>query len=119
MVKQGRSKGLGVVMLTQTIRDLPEVLTHANVRILLRILEGEIQAYGAKQLYCQFRPTPSLPRGIEDFSLIREYSKSRVDLEKFTTQIASSQTSPRETLPKPELAQSPGGPDLPLTKTVG
>jgi uncharacterized membrane protein len=122
-------------MLTQAIRDLPEVLTQANIRILLRILEGEIQSYGTKfgmdlartlhtlepryayvfdsgeQLYCQFRPTLSLPRGIEDFGIIREHSKSRVALEEFTTQTTLSQTSPKETLPKPDLVQSQVGID--------
>jgi len=95
--KEGRGKGLGMVVLTQTIKDLPEVFTQADMRILLRIAEGEIQTYGLKytlelarrlrtlgpregyvfsgseQFFCRFRPTLSSPKGVTSSELL-EYS---------------------------------------------
>lgn len=95
--KEGRGKGLGMVVLTQTIKDLPEIFTQADMRILLRIAEGEIQTYGMKyglelarrlrtlgpregyvfsgseQFFCRFRPTVSNPKGVT-YSELLEYS---------------------------------------------
>lgn len=111
-VKQGRSKGLGVVMVSQTIKDLAESLTQANIRILLKILEGEMQMYGQKfgmdlartlhgldpkrrigyvfysgeEIYVSFRPTLSQPRGLTSFDeIILHTSKDRL-IESFNEQ---------------------------------
>jgi hypothetical protein len=96
--KEGRGKGLGMVVLTQTIKDLPDIFTQADIRFLLRIAEGEIQTYGLKysldlarklrtlgpregyvfygseQFFCKFRPTLSNPKGITSPSELSEYS---------------------------------------------
>ena len=112
MVKMGRGKGLGVVLATQSIKDLSETLTQANLRILLRILEGEIQQYGLKfgldlartlhsleprlgciyygnkRFFCKFRPTLSMPKGIEDVEEIRRHSMPEKMVEAFKRQIA-------------------------------
>ena len=95
---EGRGKGLGMVVITQTIKDLPEIFTQANTRILLKIAEGEIQSYaqkfntdlarrlrlldaregyvflGSEQFYCKFRPTLSNPKGILTKEELRQYS---------------------------------------------
>jgi hypothetical protein len=132
-VKQGRSKGLGVVMLTQTLRDLPEVLTQANIRILLRILEGEIQAYGAKfgmelartlhtleprhayvfdsgeQLYCHFRPTLSLPQGVSDHQTLRGYSRPSTVLRTFSASVMSKENKTQPSRPSVTIESESGG----------
>ncbi len=95
---QGRGKGLGMVVITQTIKDIPEIFTQADTRILLKIAEGEIQSYaqkfsaelarrlrlldaregyvflGPEQFYCKFRPTLSNPKGILTLEELRQYS---------------------------------------------
>jgi hypothetical protein len=107
IVKQGRAKGLAVVLISQSLHDLPGILTQANLRILLRILEGEIQSYGDKfgmelarslhsldprfgyifhgsdEFYCMFRPTLSMPKGVTDYKQIRNYTVSRKNLKNF------------------------------------
>ena len=107
VVKQGRAKGLAAVLISQSIHDLPGILTQANLRVLLRILEGEIQSYGDKfgmelaralhsleprfgyvfhgseEFYCAFRPTLSMPKGVTDYQQIRNYTASQKNLKRF------------------------------------
>lgn len=95
---EGRGRGLGMVIITQTIKDLPEIFTQAETRILLKIAEGEIQSYaqkfnaelarrlrllgaregyvflGPEQFYCKFRPTLSNPKGVLTREELRQYS---------------------------------------------
>lgn len=97
---EGRGRGLGMVVITQTIKDLPEIFTQADTRILLKIAEGEIQSYAQKfnaelarrlrllgaregyvflgpdQFYCKFRPTLSNPKGVLTKEELRQYSAS-------------------------------------------
>jgi hypothetical protein len=123
MVKQGRAKGLAVVLISQSLHDLPGILTQANLRVLLRILEGEIQSYGDKfgmalarslhsleprfgyvfhgseEFYCAFRPTLSMPKGVTDYQEIRNYTSSQKNLKRFletVTTHSSAQTRKAE-----------------------
>ena len=140
--KEGRGKGLGMVILTQTIKDLPEIFTQADIRILLKIAEGEIQTYGSRysldlarrlrtlgpregyifygseQFYCKFRPTLSNPKGITSSTELSEYSAPHRAL-----QVAvSKMTFENRSIPAPvatesvpegaEMKTSPMKPDL-------
>jgi hypothetical protein len=120
MVKQGRAKGLAVVLISQSLQGLPNILTQANIRILLRILEGEIQSYGDKfgmelarslhsleprfgyifqgseEFYCAFRPTLSIPKGVTDFQQLRNYTAAQKNLRHFI-----ETTSTQERRPEP------------------
>jgi len=123
---QGRGKGLGMVVLTQTIKDIPEILTQANIRILLRIAEGEIQTYatkysfdlarrlrtlgpregyvihGSEQFFCKFRPTLSSPKGVTSATELADYTAPRRAL-----QVAvSKMTIENRGLPAPMATQS-------------
>jgi DNA helicase HerA-like ATPase len=112
IVKQGRSKGLGIVMTTQTIKDLSEVLTQANLRVLLKVLEGEMQTYGQKfgmdlartlhgldpkerigyvfyageEFYAKFRPTLSQPKGLGAFEQIESHAAKEKLVQAFNAQ---------------------------------
>lgn len=112
IVKQGRAKGLGVVMVTQSIKDLGKTLTQANLRILLKILESEIQFYGTRfgldlaralhglnpkerigyifysgqEFWCKFRPTLSMPKGLESKEKIRKHVEEEKRIEVFNEQ---------------------------------
>jgi hypothetical protein len=116
IVKTCRQRGLGVVMLTQSIKDLPEPLTQAHNRILMCISEGEIQMYGAKfgtdlartvhnaaprtghvhlfrdigtqDFWCHFRETLSSPEGASD----EEITKHSIG-DKLKTQFKEQQSS--------------------------
>jgi hypothetical protein len=119
MIKQGRAKGLGVVLISQSLQDLPGILTQANLRILLRILEGEIQSYGDKfgmelarslhsleprfgyvfhgseEFYCAFRPTLSMPKGVTDYEQIRNYTAAQKNLKHFIEAVATKPKPPQ------------------------
>jgi hypothetical protein len=126
IVKTCRQRGLGVVMVTQSIKDLPEPLTQAN-RILMRISEGEIQMYGAKfgtdlartlhnarprtghvhlfhetkieEFWCHFRSTLSSPEGLSSYEEITKHSLP----DKLKTQFREQQVSK---VPQPAEAAS-------------
>ena len=111
MVKRQRARGLAVIMITQSLHDLPGILTQATLRILLRILEGEIQSYtdkfgaelarslhslpprigyvfqtiqnGTEEFYCAFRPTLSSPKGVTDHQQIRNYTTPKKNQQSF------------------------------------
>jgi energy-coupling factor transporter ATP-binding protein EcfA2 len=107
IVKQGRAKGLAAVLISQSLQDLPSILTQCHLRILLRILEGEIQSYadkfgmelarslhsleprfgyvfqGSEEFYCAFRPTLSMPKGIADYEELRNYASVQKSLRHF------------------------------------
>jgi hypothetical protein len=119
MVKRQRAKGLGVIMISQSLHDLPGILTQATIRILLRILEGEIQSYtdkfgselarslhslpprfgyvfhntehGKEEFYCAFRPTLSSPKGVTDYAEIRNYIAPTKNIQTFQETLARSQ----------------------------
>jgi hypothetical protein len=125
VVKQGRAKGLAAVLISQSVHDLPGILTQANLRILLRILEGEMQSYGDKfgmelaralhsleprfgyvfhgseEFYCAFRPTLSMPKGVTDYEQIRNYTASQKNLKRFfeTAKLESHPRGAEETIP--------------------
>jgi hypothetical protein len=131
IVRQGRAKGLGVVMITQSIKDLPEALSQANIRILMRISEAEIQAYGAKfgldiaralhtatpragyvfyqneAFWCRFRPTLSLPQGLSDFDEIRAHSSADKSIVEFKRQVVASPDTAETPPPPSETQPSP------------
>jgi hypothetical protein len=124
----GRGKGLGCVALTQSIRDISPILTQANIRILLKILESEIQAYGLKfglglarklhslkpreayvfygseTFFIKARPTLSQPHGLKDFGEISEYVMPTKAIQRFYQRI---ETLPAEVegvlAPPPEV----------------
>ncbi len=108
LVKEGRGKGVGVVMVTQAIKDLGDLLTQANLRIMLKIMESEVQhyytligdsskarglyaleprigyiLYRGKGFFCKFRPTLSMPKGLEDFQDLKRHALPTVMIEKF------------------------------------
>jgi len=119
MVKRQRAKGLAVIMISQSLHDLPGILTQATVRILLRILEGEIQSYtdkfgaelarslhslqprfgyvfhntehGKEEFYCAFRPTLSSPKGVTDYAQIRDYTAPTKNMQSFLETLTNTQ----------------------------
>jgi hypothetical protein len=134
MVKRQRARGLAVIMISQSLHDLPGILTQASVRILLRILEGEIQSYtdkfgaelarslhsvqprfgyvfhttenGTEEFYCAFRPTLSSPRGVTDHAEIRTYAAPQKNLQSFLE---------AETKPEPQESRIQGDETNPPT----
>ena len=127
IVKQGRAKGLGVVMASQTIKDLGDVLTQVHIRILMRILEEEIQQYGLKfgldlarklhsleprcgyvfygsqGFFCKFRPTLSMPKGLESLRELEEHHAPEKALRTFREQVARVAAEP------PRVEAEPSG----------
>jgi energy-coupling factor transporter ATP-binding protein EcfA2 len=130
IVKQGRAKGLAAVLISQSLQDLPSILTQCHLRILLRILEGEIQSYadkfgielarslhsleprfgyvfqGSEEFYVAFRPTLSMPKGITDYEELRNYTQALKNLNRFM-RITSESSKPATEIAeqvKPELS---------------
>jgi hypothetical protein len=125
--KEGRGKGLGMVTITQVIRDLPEIFTQADIRIMLKIAEGEIQGYaqktntelarrlrllnpregyvffGSEQFFCKFRPTLSLPKGISSREELARYSSPEKSLQISLRQLMSEETVTKS---KPIISRS-------------
>ncbi len=132
LVKEGRGKGIGVVMATQAVKDLGDLLTQANLRIMLKIMQSEIPnyyvmigdmaktralygldprlgyvLYGGKEFFCKFRPTLSAPKGVEDFEDIRKHSLSHVAVEEFKEQAYQRPSEPSLAEQREELHLTP------------
>ncbi|MDI6820135.1 MAG: hypothetical protein QMC89_04435 [Candidatus Hodarchaeaceae archaeon] len=110
-----------------------EALTQANLRILLKILEAEVQSpygvkfglelarslynlnptdrigyvfYSGEEYWCKFRPTLSLPKGLESHEEIKQAMAPEKAVELFNRQIQQIAQTVREKEEKaPELSE--------------
>ncbi|MGP8128673.1 MAG: ATP-binding protein [Candidatus Bathyarchaeia archaeon] len=130
--KQGRGRGLGMVILTQTIKDLPVIFTQADTRFLLKIAEGEMEAYaskfstdlarklrtlgpreayiflGSEQFFCKLRPTLSNPKGITSTAQLGRYSAPQRALDSAIRRLTNNTPQiPTQTSPPNEPLQQP------------